>query len=47
MMVHMTNHILQVVKTVLKQRAAVLAMQAAKKAEQEEGMTTKEGQTQA
>lgn len=47
MPVHMPNHRLQVVKTVLKHRAAVLAMQAAQKAEQEEGATAKEGQTQA
>lgn len=47
MTVHMPNHRLQVVKTVLKHRAAVLAMQAAQKAEKEEGTTAKEGQTQA
>lgn len=41
-LVNMANRGLQVVKTVMKRRAEVLALEAAKKAEEEEGMTNKE-----
>jgi NAD(P)-dependent dehydrogenase (short-subunit alcohol dehydrogenase family) len=45
--VHVANRRLQVVKTVLKHRAEVMALEAAKKAKQEEGTVTEEEQTQA
>lgn len=41
-LMNMANHRVQGVKTVLKRRVEVQALEAAKKAEQEEGMTNKE-----